>query len=322
MLRLLRRNPVLTIVLTVTLCATGAILADTDWNDDGQLTPLSALVLEGVGLIPFAQVFVNSLLLFITAMTCSSMVGRREMISGSGGLVAWCFALVAVVVLPARDAAPQLLAVAVTALMLAEMMTFDAPEKIGIAAFNAGFLLSLGTLLYQPMILLLVVLVLAFFYGQPQSARPVITMVAGMVVPYLFALTGWYAFGEVMDFLEGQFRFPIALWSHVPSGDELALLIATGTLTLIAGGSTLLSMWQRPLQVRKYFALTAWCLVILLFIIPIDARAFPEALLLPAVPLSIFAGDMFHRGEGKVWTEALHLLLIAGVGIVVYMSIS
>jgi hypothetical protein len=199
------------------------------------------------------------------------------------------------------------------------MFRFDVPGYARLAGFNAGFMLACAALLYPLAAILVILLVPAYYYGQSEGGRSVALIVLGLVAPLLFCITGWFAAGALSEFITGQFTNTIYLWRDWPSGGDWLVIGVSLAMTILGAGASMFTLKQRPLQERKYFALTFWWLLMAWLCQGLDAHSFPVLLLGAAFPISIFAGELFHRRAGTLWVELVHLALIACVGWSTYL---
>jgi hypothetical protein len=319
MLQLLRSNSVIVIVLAAGSCALSAVLGWREMRSMDHVTPVAEAVTGWSARYREVGIAVTTLLLLAIALLSNRLARRFQIISGKGDLVIWTFSLLALLVMPGQNGLPLLLCSFFVVLAFHEMLRFNDPAAITVSAFNAGFFIACGALFYPHSALLVLLAVVAFVSGQPQTWRPAFTFVLGLATPLLLTWTGWFILDRGSHFLRGQVSVHLDPWTALPEGNDLVILVAMTTVIILYAGASIVSLGQRPLQFRNYFTMTAWFLVATLLLVPIDARAFPYAFLPATIPVSIFAGESLHRGSGKFGAELMHLALVAAAILVTYM---
>lgn len=320
MLRSLRSNPVLTVALTVALVVVAAVLSPMMPGEPKHFTPLSGLLLNASDSPNWLPPMVLGIALLITVMAVNVVITRLEIISGRGVLAGWSFMLVVLIVMPAAPTWPILMSSMMIVVAVGQLALLSHPEKATLHAFNGGFLMSLASLLYLPSVLMVLVAIPAFFYGQSVNVRQVLTFVLALVTPYWLAMAGWYSAGHLQEFLEAQFAWSPRLLMSTELITSWPVIIALATVMAVTLLSLASSAGKRVIVQRKNLALLVWVLSLSLGITLMDARMFPVTLLMVTPPVSIFAADMFHRGMGKFIPEAVHIAMMATAGFLAYLS--
>lgn len=319
MLRLLRSSGLVTALLTAALCPLVIFIAHPAAPHDVSFAPLSGLLMQAIGQDSWIASAMTGVVILLIALGCTVVSNRLEIVQSSA-LSGWMFMLLAVMIAPGAYMLPVLLASLLVLAAFVGMAAFSDPAVAPVATFNAGFLISLATLLYQPAVVMLVLLVPAFFTARALSARQLTLLILSLAAPYLLAFAGWFMFDRLGEFMSGQFHFKVT----VPMLHEFKSpgLIALAAVMIIALFWVAATVGRRVIAERQNVVLLVWLLVLGLLRSAVDATMFPATLMIAAVPVSIFAGDMFHRGAGKVGVELLHIALLAAVGSITYWRLA
>lgn len=310
MLQLLKSNP--TASLGLALIYIGITIA----SGYGQTAPIAHLplgaVLNDVISLPLLAAAAVGLSVVTIAWSARAIAKGYQLASGNGWFPFMICGLCSIVFVPVQDVS-VMVAVALAALALVQVLQLEFGSTF-MASFNAGFLISSSTLFFQPMVVLLLLPFVAYILLQLRGFRPLLTLVVGAVLPYLLCLAAWFVFSNPAAFTEGQFMLPEFRFLE-PEGLAWAPIAVIGLIMLVSLG--VLSAWKHySIQHRKHWSLVFWVLLVSVLVVPIDGRAYPMVLMLPLMPLSIFAGEVLYRGAGKVSVELIHLFIVAAVALV------
>lgn len=160
-------------------------------------------------------------------------------------------------------------------LMIALIRLMEAYRKPGVAYnfFDAGFLISLGSLFYSDLIWFGVIVFIGMLMLRTINLLEVFVALAGLMTPLLIT-TGIYFVldkdpaGFLSGFFSGLFNVAAILTFRKMT---ILLLIITGLIILISTGHLLLEINSKKIKSRKTFNLLLWILVLavgLYFVIP------------------------------------------------------
>ena len=181
--------------------------------------------------------------------------------------------------------------------------------------FNSAFWIGMASLFYAPFLMGILVIVIGAFILKPIKGKDWLLILNGMVVPYFFIFTIWYAIGyEPMDILH-EFKvylqfdipfLPIEVSSFIP------LLILTSVI-LIALVNYQFYHSKKSLRSKKNIDIIYWTL----FLFGISTLIFQgielQHIVLVAVPLSLLLQDSLVRIENPLTSEIIHLFMLGAL---------
>ena len=188
-------------------------------------------------------------------------------------------------------------------------------EVIHSNAFDAGILLSIGSLFYLNLVFFFPFLWIGFIILKPKvNWREYILSTLGFALPWLAALAYYTATGQ-SDELMVTIKANLSLHSSLLKGN-LAVQIYMGFLalmTLLASFSLLSQYDGKKISSRKYFKAFFWIFLICCTLIPANPAVSQDIIILLAIPLTYLISNYLIYMKRMIWGEIFLYILIAGV---------
>lgn len=197
-------------------------------DSDGLLYPglihiLSKDVLlsaTGFGILVFV-------LLFIQALLINTILNHFRIMPGNSYFPAFCFLLFSSFFRDWNTFSPALVANLLLLGFLAQLFQLYATPNVRSKAFSLGFLAGLASLIYLPLLGLVVVIWVTLLVSRPFRLAEWILAVTGVVCPYYFLGTGLFLTGR-LSLMEGM-RMPTFGYPHLTT----AYWLLAGMILLI-----------------------------------------------------------------------------------------
>jgi hypothetical protein len=184
--------------------------------------------------------------------------------------------------------------------------------------FNAGMLIGIASLLYLPALFLFLFIWVTLILFRPFIWQEYVVALLGLCLPWIYAFAYFFMHGTLSSLtfhlLKGPFRekeilFPVSrpyIWLYIILGS-----VVLGALVRIVNSSQVM-----PLKTKKTFSLLFWCFLLSGISIYPNSIIGPPALLLTAIPLSVFVSNFFLQIRRAWVAEVLFsLMLLAILGV-------
>ncbi len=197
--------------------------------------------------------------------------------------------------------------------LLAINTIFDSFEKNNsiMNAFNAGFLTGIAGLFYLSANLLVILIPISLFNLRGKiSWREVVTPFIGLLLPWLFVFTFYYATNNTNVFIDNilnylKFKNTTIIRDFVLIG-YFALI---GLITLISSMFVLKQYDEEKIRVRRYFKI-----LFFFFFSSLIFLIFPfvsyELIVLTVLPISFFITSYLSFMRRRFWAEFFFILII------------
>ena len=210
-------------------------------------------------------------------------------------------------------------------LMLAIIKIMDGYGKPGTAYnfFDAGFLISTGSLFYAPLIWfgLLVIIGIALF--RTGNLREISISIIGLVTPYLITFGLYYVVGKDMETLlslTGNNLFERSA-GYIFSGFTIIALIFTGFLMLVSITYLFMLLYTKKIKSRKTFSLLIWAFIISIGVYIFLPSVSVEIVWLTGIPASYFLAHYFVYIKKKVVPEIFFSVLFILILLIQILSL-
>lgn len=196
--------------------------------------------------------------------------------------------------------------------------TYDR-ESIHSNAFDAGVLLSIGSLFYLNLVFFFPLLWFGFIIiKQKVNWREYILSTIGFALPWLAAF-GWYMINgfenELRQTLQANFTF-----HQLFIKGNLSIYIYAGLLGLLTlfGSFFILSQYDdKRISSRKFFKVFFWMFVISVILVAAHPAVSKEMVVVTAIPLCYLISNQFIFMKKEFWGEMILFLLLT---VVVYLQ--
>lgn len=188
---------------------------------------------------------------------------------------------------------------------------YDQPKPYS-AAFDAGFLLSLATLFYYSLVVLLPALIIGIgILSRDNRWREYMVVLIGFILPLLFALSYSFFVDQLPEFLNG-FEEGL-LYSSKKVSVPLAIkafLIVLGVIVFTGSYSILRAYDSMKVSTRKYFIV-----LFIVFISSVAAYVFLPAvstamLLISMIPVAFLVTNFFMFLKSELLGNVMFLMLL------------
>ncbi|HLN72515.1 MAG: DUF6427 family protein [Methylococcaceae bacterium] len=206
-------------------------------------------------------------------------------------------------------------------LVMAIDRIFNSYEKevIHSNAFDAGILLSLGSLFYWNLVFFFPLIWFGFIVVKAKvNWREFVLSTIGFAMPWLAAFAYYAAMGA-QDELRQTVMANLTFHNSFLKGNLLHQ-IYTGyvVLLILLGSYYLLSQYDdKRISSRKFFKVFFWVFLISLILLTAHPAVSQEFIIVIAIPLAYLIGNYFIFMKHQLWGEVLMYLLI---GMIVYLQ--
>jgi hypothetical protein len=194
-------------------------------------------------------------------------------------------------------------------LMLAVMRVMETYRKPGTAFnfFDAGILLSIGSLFYMNVIWFGLLVFIGITLLRTGNIKELAITVLGLVTPYLLLIGLYYVLGkDIGTFLSGV---NYNLFGETPgysfSRLTVIVLIVTGLIFLISIVFLLMQMNSKKIKSRKTFFLLLWALLITLAMYLSLPSVSVEIVWITGIPASYILAHYFIFARKKILAEII-----------------
>lgn len=233
-------------------------------NYDTRPMPLFSVLLTVFGSHPLISVVFSFLLVLLTAFLCVNLNTSVFFISERTFLPALIYILLSGFFPKNQILNPALPAVAFLILALRRIMDSYKVQGTAYSFFDAGLLISIGSLFYAGFIWFGLLLIIAIAVLRPINIKEVVVSILGLATPW-FIISGFYyvAGNDMNSFLSGVTYNLFTRESHfVFSALTVAALIILGLILGICTLHLLSVINMKKIKSRKTFNLLIWIFAI------------------------------------------------------------
>ncbi len=200
---------------------------------------------------------------------------------------------------------------------------FDSYEKeqFHSNSFDAGLLISLGSLFYMNLIFFFPMVWAGLIVIHRQIKwRDVVLPLFGLLLPWMFTFAGYFFFNkffDLLDILKKNLLTDIDFISFDKFFDNniplLAYLAFMGIITFLSSIFLLVQYDEKKISSRKFFQVFFFVFLIPLVLILAVPAVSLEIFIVLSVPLSFLISNYLVFMKRKVWGEIFLYMLLAGV---------
>jgi hypothetical protein len=200
-------------------------------------------------------------------------------------------------------------------LMMAINRIIDSYHEQGIAYnfFDAGILISTGSLFYANMIWLGLLIIIGISLLRTGNLIEIAVSLIGLVTPYLLTAGLYYITGKEVAALLSTVSYNLfsRTAGYVFSGLTQVTLIFTGILILVCVAFLIKLMSTKKIKSRKTFSLLLWVFLISAGIYVVLPSVSVEIVWIISIPVSYFLTHYFVFPKKKLVPEILFFVLFA-----------
>jgi hypothetical protein len=198
-------------------------------------------------------------------------------------------------------------------LMLAILRVMDGYRKPGTAYnfFDAGFLISTGSLFYGNLIWFGLLVIIGIVLLRTVNLMEIAISILGLITPYLLIFSLYYVIGkdmrELLSLMQNNLfgRSTGYLFPRL----TIVVLIFTGMITLVSIAYLFIHMNTKKIKSRKTFSLLIWVFFISVGVYIILPSVSVEIVGLTSIPLSYFLAHYFVFVKKKIVPEIFFSVL-------------
>ena len=180
--------------------------------------------------------------------------------------------------------------------------------------FDAGFLISIGSLFYFPSVIFLPLACVGIVLFRPFVWREWIIFIIGAIIPYLFIFT-YFFWNDSLGYLWQKMSFPVVFQKPALDGPGSFYFLASiiGLILLLSYGNLFNGLSGGAQKTKKALIFMIWLSVASIFLIFIASQFSMIYFSSVAIPASVICSNYFLR-QKKDWKgEVLFLLLIIAI---------
>ena len=261
--------------------------------------------------LPSTVVYVYHAIIILQALRLNYLFTDHRMFNKVNYLVAMVYVLLTGLVSEWGTLNPALIANSFIIWLLAKILRLYNSPNPKTLLFNIGLIIGVSALCYQPSALLLVVAAFAVLTVRPFAANEWLVLLMGAIAPYYFLASFLYLNSNIT-----------ALISYIPAWKIILPVVRLSTnyyvtfFILITVLLTGVFYWQNDsrtllIQVKKYWSVLLFMLLIMLFVPVISKNAGIQSLLLSLVPASPFIAKGFLSPKSAILPALMFWSLLA-----------
>lgn len=272
-------------------------------NFTGKLSP------ENIS--PQANVLITLVLTIIQALLLNNIVNRFNLVGRSSFLPALMYMTLASLVLPFLILSPILICNFLTIWMADKLLSIYRRTEIKPLMFDLGMIVALGSLVYFPFIVMLLLLWCSLLIFRPFNWREWVAIPIGFITVY-FLLGVVYLWFDRMDafyeiWLPLTYPFPTSI--HIDIYDYLVLLPLLAIIVLFV--LTLRkNLFKSVVHIRKSFQLLFCMFALAVVSFYLNANWSVNHFLLAVPPIAIYMTYYFSYAAKRWFYESLFALLL------------
>ncbi|GEM69458.1 hypothetical protein SMI01S_30640 [Sphingobacterium mizutaii NBRC 14946 = DSM 11724] len=268
----------------------------------------------GSNFSPTGNVLITLVLTLLQAFSLNRVVNHFNLLGKPSFLTALMFMTLVSLFIPFLVLSPTLICNFITIWMLQKLFNIYKHVDIKGIMFDLGLLVALGSLIYFPFIVMLLLIWSSLVIFRPFYWREWITPLLGVITVY-FLLAVAYFWLERMDefyqiFLPFTYAFPTKLNMDVHDYFVLIpIVISLGGFLFILKDN----FFKSVVQIRKSFQLLFIMLLLIFGSFYLNEERSINHFLLCVPPLSIYLAYFFTHAKVKWFYETLYLVILSTI---------
>lgn len=268
----------------------------------------------GSNFSPSGNVLITLILTLLQAFSLNRVVNHYNLLGKPSFLTSLMFMTLVSLFIPFLVLSPTLICNFITIWMLQKLFNIYKHVDIKGIMFDLGLLVALGSLIYFPFIVMLLLIWSSLVIFRPFYWREWITPLLGVITVY-FLLAVAYFWLERMDefyqiFLPFTYAFPTKL--NMDMHDYFVLI----PIVISLGGFLFIlkdNFFKSVVQIRKSFQLLFIMLLLIFGSFYLNQERSINHFLLCVPPLSIYLAYFFTHAKVKWFYETLYLVILSTI---------
>lgn len=272
----------------------------------------------GTDLQPHSNVLITLILTLLQAFFLNRIINHFNFLGKPTFLTALLFMSLVSVFLPFLVLSPTLICNFITIWMIDKLFNIYKQADVKILMFDLGMIVALGSLIYFPFIVMLLLLWIALIIFRPFIWREWVTPVLGFSLVYFLLGVIYYWRDRWDEFLEifKPFANPLPTGLHVDYHDYFVVIPILVALLLFL--LVLKDQYFRSIvHLRKSFQLLFYMLLLIIGSFYLNTKITINHFLLCAPPLAIYLAYYFAHAKVKWLYESIYIIII---GTIIYFQ--
>ena len=280
-------------------------------NFDIEPMPLFRLLLDITVHSPFISVLLTFLMVLLAEFLLVNFNTSGFFISERTFLPALFFGLLSTVIPLHQILNPVLPAALFLILAIRKIMDSYKVQYTAYSFFDAGLLISTGSLFYANLIWFGLLLVIGFGLLRTGNIKEIIISFLGLITPWAITFGLYYVSGGDVSSLSSAIAYNLITGVEGVkfSGIDILLLLIPGIIILISIIDLNLVINIKKIKSRKTFRLLIWVLFIAAGLYILNPSVSEEIFWLAGIPASYFLSHYFVFARKKLIPEILFLML-------------
>jgi len=268
----------------------------------------------GAELSPQSNVFITLILTILQAFYLNKVVNHFNLLGKPNFLTALMFMTLVSVFIPFLVLSPTLICNFITIWMVQKLFNIYKHADVKGIMFDLGLLVALGSLIYFPFIVMLLLIWASLVILRAFSWREWITPLLGVTVVYFLLAVCYYWLERMDEFYEIFRPFTYALPTRL-NMDVHDYFVLIPIVVAIGGFLFILkdNFFKSVVQVRKSFQLLFVMLILIFGSFYLNPDKSVNHFLLTIPALSIYLAYFFTYAKVKWFYETLYLIILATI---------
>lgn len=265
----------------------------------------------GAGLSPASNVLLTLSLTLLQAFLLNKVVNHFNFLGKPNFLTALLFMTLVSLFLPFLVLSPTLICNFITIWMMSKLFNIYKQADVKGLMFDLGMIVALGSLIYFPFIVMLLLLWIALIIFRPFIWREWVTPLLGFSLIYFLIGVTYYWFDRFSEFkaIFSPFSNPLPNALHVDFHDYLVVIPISITLLLFF--AVLREQYFRSIvHIRKSFQLLFYMLLLIGGSFYLNEKININHFLLCAPPLAIYLAYYFSFARTKWIYESIYAIIV------------
>lgn len=262
--------------------------------------------------LPFLQVLLSLIIVLFIAFLVQQINSRYALIKVRTKLPAAVYIIITGGFIAMHTLHPVLFAAVFTLLGINSLFSiFNNPEP-RLEIFNAGFFISLGTLFYFNLIVLLPAFLFAIsVLRRERNWREFVILIIGFIIPVVFATTYAFFTDQLVEVFLNFQKNTISRINHFKTNYALQGFLAFMVFLTLLGSFKILRQYDsRKVSTRKFYLVLFIIFIFsMLSFIFIPATS-QEMLVISVLPVTFLISNLFVSIESGFWRELLFILFL------------
>ena len=263
---------------------------------------------------PQANVLITLALTIVQALLLNTVVNRFNLVGRSSFLPALMYMTLASLMLPFLVLSPILICNFLTIWMTDKLLSIYRRTEIKPLMFDLGMIVALGSLVYFPFIVMLLLLWGGLLIFRPFNWREWVAIPIGFIAVYFLLGVVYFWFDRMDAFYEIwlPLTYPFPTSIHIDIYDYLVLLPLI-TIIVLFVNSLRKNLIKSVVHIRKSFQLLFCMLVLAALSFYLNADWSINHFLLAAPPTAIYMTYYFSYATKRWFYESIFALLLLSI---------